>query len=58
VNLKAGVEINAINLDLFVNNLTNANDFTWVDNLLNGLGSQRAYRLKPRTVGLNVSYRF
>jgi outer membrane receptor protein involved in Fe transport len=58
VNLKAGVEINAINLDLFVNNLTNANDFTWVDNISNRLGSQRAYRIKPRTVGLNVSYQF
>jgi len=58
LNLKAGMEVNDINLDLFVKNLTNANDFTWVENGINRFGAARAYRLKPRTVGFNVSYNF
>ena len=58
LNLKVGVEINDINLDLFVKNLTNEDDFTWVDNSFNQFGDSRAYRLKPRTMGLNVSYHF
>jgi outer membrane receptor protein involved in Fe transport len=53
-----GVAINDINLDLFVKNLTNEDDFTWVENFFNKFGDGRAYRLKPRTIGLNVSYRF
>jgi outer membrane receptor protein involved in Fe transport len=58
LNLKAGMEVNDINLDLFVKNLTNANDFTWFENGLNSSGEARAYRLKPRTIGFNVSYDF
>ena len=58
LNLKAGVVFKAVELDLFVKNLTNANDFTWVETVLSTAGAQRAYRLRPRTVGLNIAYRF
>ncbi len=55
VNLKTGISINQVDIDLFANNLTNANDFTWVESAFN-VG--RAYRLRPRTIGFNVSYKF
>lgn len=58
INLKAGVAFSQIDVDLFVNNLTDADDFTWVESLYGDLGSQRAYRLRPRTIGLNIGYRF
>ena len=58
LNLKAGMEINNINVDLFVNNLTNSNELTWVDSFFNRFNAGRAYRQKPRTVGLNLSYNF
>ena len=58
LNLKLGIAINQIDLDLFINNVTNADDFTWVESLYGALGSQRAYRLRPRTLGLNISYQF
>jgi outer membrane receptor protein involved in Fe transport len=58
LNLKTGISVNAFNIDLFVNNLTNQDDFTWVESVLEAFGSSRAYRLQPRTAGLNVSYQF
>ena len=59
VNFKAGINVNAFDIDLFVNNLTNEDDFTWVESFLTGFGDHnRAYRLRPRTVGLNVAYQF
>ena len=58
LNLKAGITLDQFDVDVFVNNLTNADDFTWVESLYGALGSQRAYRLRPRTLGLNIAYRF
>ena len=55
VHLKVGTQVNNVNVDLFVNNLTNADEFTWRDNFFN---AGRGYRLRPRTVGLNVGYQF
>ena len=55
LDLKAGIAMGGFDVDLFVKNVTNANDYTWVENLWN-VG--RAYRLKPRTIGLNVAYSF
>ena len=56
VHLKAGVAINDnVDVDLFVNNLTNADDLTWV---VNSLNPDRAHRLRPRTIGVNIGYRF
>ncbi len=33
INLKAGMAIDQFSIDLFVNNLTNDNGITWVDNI-------------------------
>jgi outer membrane receptor protein involved in Fe transport len=55
LDLSGGVAFGNINVGLFVKNATNADDFTWVDNVF---ASQRAYRLRPRTVGLKVSAAF
>ena len=53
VHLKTGITYKAIDVDLFVNNLTNADDITWIDKAFG-----RAYRLRPRTFGLNIRYSF
>lgn len=53
--LNAGITIDRIKLGVYAKNLTNRKDFTWQDNLL---GGGRAYRLRPRTVGVNVGYEF
>jgi iron complex outermembrane recepter protein len=55
IDLSAGVAINNVNVGLFVKNAANADDFTWVDNVF---AAQRAYRLRPRTVGFNVGVNF
>lgn len=55
IDLSAGVAINNIKVGLFVKNAANADDFTWVDNVF---ASQRAYRLRPRTIGFNVGMSF
>jgi outer membrane receptor protein involved in Fe transport len=51
----AGITINNIGFGVFAKNLTNRKDFTWLDNTL---GSGRAYRLRPRTIGVNASFEF
>ncbi len=55
VDLSAGIRFDSINVGLFVKNAANSDDFTWVDNVF---ASQRAYRLRPRTVGFNVNMAF
>ncbi len=54
VHVKAGVSIRNVDVDLFVNNLTNADDLTWTHHFT----LARGYRLRPRTIGLNLSYQF
>ena len=54
INVSAGISLEQVNVDLFVKNLTNEDEFTWVEAVLSG----PAYRLRPRTIGLNVSYNF
>jgi outer membrane receptor protein involved in Fe transport len=51
----AGVTIDNFKIGVWVKNLTNRDDFTWIDNTL---GSGRAYRLRPRTIGVNVGVKF
>jgi hypothetical protein len=59
VNLKAGIEFDQIAMDLFVNNLTNDDGLTWVENVGVTLGADAtAYRIRPRTIGLNLTYQF
>ena len=59
LHLKAGVNFDQVSLDVFVQNLTDADDVTWVEELNNSAsGVNRFYRLRPRTIGMNVSYNF
>jgi outer membrane receptor protein involved in Fe transport len=54
-DMSAGVTIDNFRVGLFAKNLTNRADFTWIDNVF---GSDRAYRLRPRTIGVNVGVVF
>ncbi|MDA9096008.1 TonB-dependent receptor [Porticoccaceae bacterium] len=54
INLRTGLAIDQFNVDLYVNNLTNEQDFSWVEFSF----ASRAYRVRPRTMGLNLSYIF
>ena len=54
-NIRAGIEIEKFTIDLFVNNLSNEDAITWV-----GADSpdKRAFRLRPRTLGMSLAYHF
>lgn len=54
LNLKLGIAIDQIEIDLYADNLTNEDSITWVDAELPNRGN----RLRPRTIGFNVAYRF
>ena len=58
LNVKTGITINKIQVDLFIHNLTNSDKFTWVESLLASANSKRAYQLRPRTVGVSLNYLF
>lgn len=53
VNLKSGMKFGSLAADVFVNNLTNSDELIWVD-----LFDPTAYRMRPRTVGMNLTYGF
>jgi outer membrane receptor protein involved in Fe transport len=55
LDLSAGVTIDNFRVGLFAKNLTNRADFTWIDNVF---GRDRAYRLRPRTIGVNLGVSF
>ncbi len=56
VDLMGRVTIQSLSVDLFVKNLTNADEFTYRG--AGGQGQFFGYRLRPRTVGLQLSYNF
>ena len=59
VDLKTGIVVDRFEVDIFVKNLTDEDGFTWVEALLGDvIGTSRAYRVRPRTLGLNIAYRF
>lgn len=58
LNLRAGIAAGQFDIDLFVNNLTDEDGFTWVESTFAGVGSNRGYRIRPRTIGVNVAYSF
>jgi len=58
LNIKTGITVNAFDIDLFINNLTNEDDFTWVETTQVNFFGNSAYRLRPRTMGLNIAYQF
>jgi outer membrane receptor protein involved in Fe transport len=55
LDVRGGVTLGNAQVALFVKNLTNTDEFVWVSQLFN---DGRAYRLRPRTIGLEVGYRF
>ena len=55
LNAKVGASIDQFNMDIFVKNLSNSDDFTWTENQF---GFSRAYQLRPRTIGVNFGYTF
>jgi iron complex outermembrane recepter protein len=56
IDLRGGVRIENVAVELFVQNLTNEDSFTW-RGLANG-NSSFGYRLRPRTIGVQIGYRF
>ena len=58
LNLKAGISFDQVAVDLFVNNATNDDGLTWVDSINGLFGVNRANRIRPRTIGLNINYQF
>ncbi len=57
VDARAGVALGNLGVEIFVRNLTNENAFTWRGLVFNQ-GDFFGYRLRPRTVGLQLSYTF
>lgn len=55
LNISAGIDFDKFSIGLFAKNLTNADDFTWVDT---SVPDTRAYRLRPRTIGINAEITF
>lgn len=55
LNAKAGIVVDDVTFDVFVDNLTNDDGITWLDQRLR---DNRGYRLRPRTIGVNIGYRF
>ena len=60
LNVKVGLEMDKVAVDLFVNNLTNNDGLTWLETISSGTpeSGSRAYTIRPRTVGLNLRYSF
>ena len=59
VHFKVGANVGQVNVDLFVNNLTNEDGFTWVESNFSLFSdSNRAYVIRPRTMGMNIRYHF
>ena len=54
-NITAGITIGQINLDIFANNLTNADETIWIHG---AFPDKRGFHLRPRTIGINVGYQF
>jgi outer membrane receptor protein involved in Fe transport len=57
LDVSARVRINDIAVGLFVHNLTNEDEFTF-RGIRNVDGQAFGYRLRPRTIGLQLSYQF
>ena len=55
-DFKVGVKVEQFDIELFVNNLTNADELVWVEKF--NIRGQRANQLRPRTTGINLAYRF
>ncbi len=56
INLRTGAHLLGVDAELFVNNLTNVDEFAWrgLTNTLAGFG----YIPRPRTIGMQLGYKF
>jgi len=54
VNAGAGINLGKLDLSVFAKNIGNSSAATWYDNTFVG----RAYRLRPRTVGVSAGFKF
>ena len=55
LNMSAGINFNQFDVEFYVHNLTDDDALTHADTLMR---DGRVYRLRPRTIGLNVGYQF
>ncbi len=59
INIRSGVSLDDVSVELFVNNLANDDAITWIDSEgFDSYGKSRANRLRPRTIGINLGYQF
>ena len=56
VHLNAGVAVNDVSIEVYAKNLLNTDEYVWVNPVWNGEG--RGFALRPRTIGINLSYNF
>lgn len=56
LGVRGGVSFGSLGVELFVDNLTNEDSPTWID--AEDFVVQKAYLLRPRTVGMSIGYRF
>lgn len=56
VDARAGMTLKNLSVELFVRNLTNEDAFTWRG--LSNANSSYGYRLRPRTIGIQLGYSF
>lgn len=52
VNLRTGIKRGSVSIDLYANNLTNTDQVAYT------LITHRSYRLRPRTIGIELGYEF
>lgn len=57
LDARAGISWRDFDIELYVRNLTNEDDYTWRA-LGGGGGPDFGYRLRPRTVGVQLAYNF
>jgi len=55
-NLNTGMQFSSALLEFYINNLTNSEKLTWVYATLSA--DERAFRLRPRTIGTRLSWKF
>jgi iron complex outermembrane receptor protein len=54
IGASAGTNLDKLDLSVFVKNLANSKAATWYDNTF----TTRAYRVRPRTIGVSAGYKF
>ncbi len=58
IDVRAGIAIRNVSAELFVRNLTNEDAFTWRTFNAGPTNPVAGYRLRPRTIGIQLGYSF